>query len=94
MLEKFLEFCNENRILILVALYVLYRLWPRKPVKMEEYPGHKVVAINSLDDWNRAAGEATSKQQIIVIDFYATWCGPCVEASPIYGKISTGKFAK
>jgi thioredoxin 1 len=28
-------------------------------------------------------------EEIIFLDFYATWCGPCVSFKPIYEKVAT-----
>lgn len=31
----------------------------------------------------------SSKGKVVVIDYFATWCGPCVGFTPTYNKMST-----
>ena len=63
------------------------------PATIKEYPGSKVIEVMSdemLQD-TIANASSTNPKQIIIIDFYATWCGPCVSAAPIYSKLSIGQ---
>jgi len=43
--------------------------------------------------------EEISKDEPILVDFFATWCGPCMQLAPIFDKVSNDysgklKFAK
>jgi thioredoxin 1 len=38
--------------------------------------------------WKDAITAAKQNDQLIVVDFYATWCPPCRRANPILGKMS------
>ncbi|EKM84293.1 hypothetical protein AGABI1DRAFT_81981 [Agaricus bisporus var. burnettii JB137-S8] len=43
-----------------------------------------VTAINSLQEFKTIINSG----KVVVIDFWATWCGPCRVISPIFEKLS------
>lgn len=45
-----------------------------------------VIQINSADEFKTALTDAGSK--LVVVDFYATWCGPCKMIAPMVEKFS------
>ncbi|KAG4433138.1 hypothetical protein IFR05_011380 [Cadophora sp. M221] len=44
-----------------------------------------MLEIKSLSQFNALK----SSSSLLIIDFYATWCGPCKAISPVFGRLST-----
>ncbi|KAH7403851.1 thiol-disulfide exchange intermediate [Cadophora sp. MPI-SDFR-AT-0126] len=44
-----------------------------------------MLEITSLSHFNALK----SSSSLLIIDFYATWCGPCKAISPVFGRLST-----
>ncbi|KAG9241564.1 thiol-disulfide exchange intermediate [Calycina marina] len=44
-----------------------------------------MIEIKSISQFNKAKSSGT----LLIVDFYATWCGPCKAISPRFSQIST-----
>jgi thioredoxin len=61
--------------------------------KQAQAPVDKSI-INSIEDANQFNKILeTSKERLLLLDFYADWCPPCKELAPILEKIAKEKSA-
>lgn len=57
----------------------------RHAPSLRRFNSSKVIEISNLKQFNSVIG---NKNKLSIVDFYATWCGPCKAISPIFDKLA------
>jgi thioredoxin 1 len=81
--------CAKNLLAVAVAANFLLVAGCENPAAMNESSANvKHITQGEFAD------EVTRYAQPVVVDFYATWCGPCRQLSPLLDRVAGGFAGK